>query len=142
MLFHHREEGGWDGGGEFKELARDGVHERDGAGMERKTVDRGGTGTIAAVAGYGMAEIVHVHAYLVLAASLQFHLHKGVAIGAFERLIVCNGKFPLLGIVGGVYDILRVFGEVAAHFAGGGIEFALNHAYILATAHHIVPVVL
>ena len=38
--------------------------------------------------------------------------------------------------------MLRVFGKIAAHFALRLVELPFNHTDILASAHHVVPVVL
>ena len=38
--------------------------------------------------------------------------------------------------------MLRIFSQIAAHLAVGGVEFPFGDAHILAAAHHVVPVVL
>ena len=71
--------------------------------MQRKAVYRAGLGAVFAVAHNGVAQVLHVHAYLVFATGVEFHLHQCHAAAATNHLIVGDGELALVGIVGGIY---------------------------------------
>ena len=98
-LLDEGEEGGGDGGGEAEELAGDGVDEHQRAGMEGQTVDGRGFGAIAAVAGDGVAEVVHVHTDLVFAPCLKLYFDEGVAVGRFDGFVAGEGKLAFVGVL-------------------------------------------
>lgn len=104
-LFHHREEWGGNRGLERHQLPGGGMDEHERARMEGQAVDRGRLGAVTAVAAYGVAEIRHVDADLVLAAGLKLDFGEGESVGALEGAVARQRGLPLFGVVGGIYLI-------------------------------------
>ena len=71
LLFYHLEEvvGNW--GSESDSFAGDGMNDGECGGVESDAVDGAGMAAILAVAAHGIAQVVHVHPYLVLAPGLN-----------------------------------------------------------------------
>ena len=86
--------------------------------------------------------VFEVDADLVFAAGVERELYQGVAVAGFERAVACHGELALVGIVGGIHFVTRVFGKIAADGAFALVEVAFDNGHICALEHHIVPVIL
>ena len=86
--------------------------------------------------------MLHVDAYLVLTAGVEFEFHESVTVLASQHLEAGHGKLTFLGIIGDVDFVFGVLGEIGAYGAFVVVDRAFNHSHIGAIEHHVVPVVL
>ncbi len=110
--------------------------------MQGQTVDYRRTGSVFAIACYGMAEIFHVHAYLVFAACVKLDLKHGITRTTLDDLIAGHCKLTFRRIIGGIDLKLLVFGKITAYHSLILLYLPLDHGDVLAAYHHIIPVVL
>ena len=77
-------------------LPGDGMVEIETIGVERQAVQRVAPVAILLVSGHRVAQVGHVHTYLVLAPCLQFHLNERKVVGAAQTVVMCYGQFAAI----------------------------------------------
>ena len=88
-------------------------------GVQGHTSQRAAVGTILAVAGYAVTQVVHVDPDLVLPSRGQIQLDQREVLVAAQHLVAGNGQLPLLGIVGRVDLKGGILGQIGAHHTFG-----------------------
>ena len=145
-LFYYFLHVGGEFGVELHPLAGDGVGEAEFFGMEGLAGEDGEAVVdklfvfvedgafdyaVAAIGGIveeGMADVLHVHAYLVGATGLEAQLYEGDVVEPLDDFVVGDGVFAIVALGKGVHDLAEaeiapdvdvygafVFGEVAPH---------------------------
>lgn len=113
----------------------------EGCGVKGDAVDGAGMAAILAVSAHGVAQVVHVHTDLVLAASLYLQFYHGEAASLLDDAVACYGEPPEFLVVGGIHlKGVGVLGEETFDGAFFLLHFAFNNGNVASVDDHVVPV--
>ena len=110
--------------------------------MQRQAVNGRCAGAVATVAADGALDVGQMHADLVLAAGVELQFQQCAVATGFECGISRHGLFPFFGIIGGIYFMSRIFGQITANNALWLLRNTLSHSHISTLKHHIIPIML
>ena len=109
------------------------------AGVEGKATKRITVRSILTVTGNAMADVLHVHTYLILTAGFQLQFHQRIIAVGSQHLITGKGILAVFLIIGRINVESCIFFEIRCHLSFRRFWFALDHGHIAPIEHHIVP---